>query len=193
MKTDLLRPASFGWKWCAVAASLFALTVTLWAQPARATSGVDPSLRVKILLTALSFDRALKQRAGDKVTILSSGTCDTRAVLDAADGKAIGGLPIRTVQAASTYETLTAQALEEKATLLFVCDASGKQLEMYLKFASTFNLLMMVENADLVAKGAALGVVDEGGRPRLVLNPEVSKKAGADFDARILSVAKIVN
>lgn len=160
--------------------------------PARAE--VPAAHKVKVLLTAMSFDKSLKSRAGDKITIVVLGKCGTLAAMQEASGKAINGLPIsvQTIEAFKDAGDLTEQLKKFSATALYICEANDAAIGSISSVAGKLKVLTLAEDPSWVEGKIALGVGEKGGRAELILNVNAAKAAGADFDARIFGVARVV-
>lgn len=159
-----------------------------------AAAEVAPTQKVKVLLTALSFDRSLKERAGDKLVIGVLGACDTSSALLEAAGKSINGLPIA-VQALGDYKgegELSGDLKSKNVSVLYVCSAPGDTLGGIASSAKKSNVVTLADNAEWVEEKLVLGVGEKEGRPELVLNVKAAKASGAEFDPRIFGVARVV-
>lgn len=175
---------------------LAAILLTALAAPLSGTAraAVAPTQKVKVLLTALSFNRTLKERAGDKIVIGVLGTCDTSPALLEASGKSINGLPI-SVQALGEYKgeaELTGTLKDKQVSVLFVCAAPGESLAGIAASAKKSSVVTLADNAEWVEEKLVLGVGEKDGRPELVLNVNAAKASGAEFDPRIFGVARVV-
>ncbi len=160
----------------------------------RAEAEIPPAHRVKVLLTALSFNKTMKQRATDKITIGILGKCDTATALQEAVGKAINGLPIA-VQLIGSFENEGAldQAVKKFAvTALYLCEANDAALSAAAAVAAKQKIVTLAEDPAWVENKIALGVGEKNGRAELVINLTAARAAGADFDARIFGVARVV-
>jgi hypothetical protein len=177
----------------ATAITTAVLAATLVAIP-RAEAEIPPAHRVKVLLTALSFDKTLKQRASDKITIGIVGKCDTISALQEAAGKAINGLPIavQTLGAFESESALDAAVKKNEIVALYLCEANETVLNAASAIASKHKVVTLAEDPSWVESKIALGVGEKNGRAELVINLPVSRAAGADFDARIFAVARVV-
>lgn len=159
-----------------------------------ARAEVAPAQKVKVLLTALSFDRSLKERAGDKVVIGVLGACDTSSALLEASGKSINGVPIA-VQSVGDFKgeaELGGDIKNKNISVLFVCAASDEAVGSIASAAKKHNVVTLADNAAWVEEKLVLGVGEKDGRPELVLNANAAKAAGAEFDPRIFGVARVV-
>lgn len=159
-----------------------------------AAAEVAPTQKVKVLLTALSFDRSLKERAGDRLVIGVLGTCDTSSALLEASGKSINGLPIA-VQALGDYKgegELNGEIKAKNVSVLYVCAAPGDSLGGIASSAKKLSVVTLADNAAWVEEKLVLGVGEKEGRPELVLNVNAAKASGAEFDPRIFGVARVV-
>lgn len=159
-----------------------------------ARAAVAPTQKVKVLLTALSFDRSLKERAGDKLVIGVLGTCDTSSALLEASGKSINGLPIA-VQVIGEFKSeaeLSGEMKSKNISVLYVCAAPGESLTGIASSAKKTSVVTLADKAEWVEDKLVLGVGEKDGRPELVLNVNAAKASGAEFDPRIFGVARVV-
>lgn len=188
---------SLGWlrflKSVSVSTFAFSLAFHTIAVP-RAVAEIPPAHRVKVLLTALSFNKTMKQRATDKITIGILGKCKTATALQEAVGKAINGLPIA-VQLIGDFESEGAleQAVKKfSVTALYLCEANDAALSAASALAAKQKIVTLAEDPDWVEDKIVLGVGEKAGRAELVINMSAAKAAGADFDARIFGVARVI-
>ena len=159
-----------------------------------AADGIPPDRKVTILLTALSFNTNLQQRAGDRLTILGIGDCEAFDTLRTTEGRAVNGIPIR-VREAGTFTTagdLDARVEEYDASVVFVCSASAEDWVTLGEVAARNKIILIADDPQWVETSATLGVGLRDNRPQLVLNMKNATAAGAQFDARIFGVARVI-
>lgn len=157
--------------------------------PALAGAQIVPATRVKVLLTALSFDRTLKEHADGGIVIGVLGSCDTSSALLEASGKSINGMPI-SIMALGDEGDLRGSLEKNNVDVLYICSAGN--LGAVAATAAKLNIVTLAEKVDWVEDKLVLGVGDKDGRPELVLNMNAAKAAGADFDPRIFGVARVI-
>jgi hypothetical protein len=168
---------------CAVATAAFARPV--WAESAEART-------VKILLTSLSFDRALVKRAVQgEIVIAVEGACPTAEVFRQVAGKRLRDFAIRVV----AFETKgpARQLDDSRPGAVFVCADAGVSADL-LAAANERAVLILTDGEAVVrAAEAAVGVEAGEGGVRLVVNASIARKQGADFDPRLYGAARVVD
>ena len=159
-----------------------------------AADGIPPDRKVTILLTALSFNTNLRQRAGDQLTILGVGECEAFDTLRTTEGRAVNGIPIR-IREGGTFTSagnLESQIEEYDASVLFICSASTEEWTAMGEVATRNKMILIADDPQWVETSATLGVGLRDNRPQLVLNMKNATAAGAEFDARIFGVARVI-
>lgn len=160
----------------------------MFAAPAFAGE-VPPDLKVKILLTALGFNRTLAASDTLEVVVGVVGECPTLKTLQEADGKKINGKPLRIVIAA---ETSYAYFDRSGINVVYFCQIDDAAAKTVGKAAGRLGATVLADNPALVATAAVMGVREQDGRPKLMLNMKLAKAAGLEFDPRIMGAAEIV-
>lgn len=167
-------------------ASLLLLSIIA---PRQARADITPELRVKILLTALGFDRTLAASDDYEVVIGVYGECPAYEVLQQAGGKKINGKPISIVKASAiTYAYLEQGGI----TVVYVCQITEDNAKILGKAAPRLGVAVLADNAGLVNSIALMGVREQGDRPRLRLNMRVAKESKIELDPQILGNADII-
>lgn len=168
----------------------FALTCALaLGAPAVVVADIAPELRVKILMTALGFNRTLAANDSLEVVVGVVGECPTLQALQQADGKKINGKPIRIVIASETsYAYLDRSGIN----VVYFCQIGEAEAKTVGKAAGRLGATVLADDPALVATAAMMGVREFEGHPRLMLNMKLAKAAGLEFDPRIMGAAEIV-
>lgn len=155
-----------------------------------ARAEVPPELRVKILLTALGFNRTLASSDALEIVLGVVGDCPTIAALRLAEGKKVNGKAIRVVTAS---ETTYAYFDRSGINVVYFCQIDADQAKTVGKAAARLGATVMADDPDLVAVGAMMGVREQDGHPKLLLNMKLAKLAQIEFDPRILGAAEVVS
>lgn len=167
---------------------LFAFALAL-AFPAAAAAEIAPEQRVKVLLTALGFNRSLAASDALEIVLGVVGDCPTLQALQQADGKTINGKPLRVVVAS---ETSYAYMDRSGINVVYFCQIGEAEAKTVGKAAGRLGATVLADDPALVATAAMMGVREHEGRPRLMLNMKLAKAAGLEFDPRIMGAAEIV-
>ena len=159
----------------------------LLAAPARAE--VSPELRVKIMLTALGFDRSLASGDSLEVVIGVYGECPAGENLRQAVGKKING---KSISVDKITEANYAGLEKSGVNVVYICAIADADAKIVGKAAPRLGIAVLADDAGLVDSVALMGVREQEGRPRLRLNMKIAKAAQIDFDPRILGNAEVV-
>lgn len=175
---------------------LGALAMLLFPRVAWASDEVS-TRHVAILMRALAYDRDLKARAGDSVTIAvvyKPGTPDADRVISTfkeIERLTLQGLPVRVVSLPVSAD-LSAKLRGEKASALYLVAGLDDSLDAVLAASRQNQAVTMATRRSYVERGASVGVVMAGGRPKLVVNLKASRAEGAKFGSDLLAVATVL-
>lgn len=159
--------------------------------------------KVKILMTVLSYDQKLQAKCGPEIQIgliyrVGHGKSEQEArslrdTIQAGAAKKINGLPIKVrlvgLDSAGGAEGAFKQ---HELDILYICFGFGDMLSSILDGAGRLRLLTMTGQKKYVKAGVAVGVAEEEGRAKILVNPEAVKAQGSEFDPRLLRLAKLV-
>ncbi len=173
----------------------------LWPQSQR--RWIDPASQFRLYLKVLTFDRNLKARIGDSLTIgiLFAGLArESLQARDdfaraAADGPAeFEGLPVRVVPIKYGKEAQIEAALaEESIDALYVTpignyDLAPVSAACRAKGVSTFSGI-----PEYVGRGLSVSFGSRGRQAEVLINKGNSRAEGSDFSARLLDMVTVVD
>jgi hypothetical protein len=179
--------------------------VLLGASPALADNSIIPfDLQAKLFLTALTYDKNLEKRGGDELTIgllyfpevsqSKEYTLQFSQALKEFKDKKVRGLGIITVLLSyTTTDALTSDISRHNIDILYIGTGTKNLVKEITGVTQSKGVLSFASTATYVTDcGVSLAVGLKGGRPKLYLNLPSSKKEGADFGAKLLRVADVV-
>ena len=174
--------------------------------PLSANNGdVPPELQAKLFLTALTYDKNLEKRADSLLNIGIVYFTDVpqskkeaenfSKTLEAFKDKKISGRSFTTVLL--TYNgngDLKKKIVEKEIDVVFIARGKKQQVEKLLKLTQTEKILSCTSKAEYVTTcGVTMAVGLKDNKPKIYLNLSSAKREGADFSAKFLRVAEIVN
>ncbi len=168
---------------------------------ASAETTVPIKILASVVLKVLEYDRSLPARTPKGVVvglITDANTQSTQqALLDGFEIMKKTNVQGRAVQLvavnAATPEGLEQQLEAAGVNLLFAgsrCKEST--LSAVLAVARKKKVPAITDKEEMVQKGFVLGVVEEKGKPRIVINFSEIKPQGMDLPSGVLQLAKIV-
>jgi hypothetical protein len=181
--------------------SLLALTLThaLHSQDMPAPVGVQFPLLMKVL----SFDRSLGTRVGNEVVIgviyqksfriSLNAMNDLLSALEDSPIEQVEGIPIRCVPIAINVEGDLAEALSKSgANVVYITPLRSVRIETITSVCQSKRILTLTGVPDYIELGLALGVGTKGEKPLIIINLAAAKAVGADFNAQLLHLAKVI-
>ena len=168
-----------------------------WAQP------VPPKSQALLLLRILAYDHNLAHRAdGRIVTIVvvyrpggeSEDTANelVNVVREVGKTTTIANNAVQIVRLAYSEKTFDADIVRFKAAALYVSAGLGDNLATITGSTREHKLLSFTGNEDYVGAGVSVGFSLQDSKPTILVNIPSSRSEGADLDAALLRVAKIV-
>lgn len=152
---------------------------------------VPASLMVKIIMAAVAFDHSIDQRFGDTVIVGvvggSNRALEIKTVLEGYADKKLKGKPLEII-------TLGADELENREVdLVFFSEPLGGNAKKYAEICRRKNATGVSFDEAGVVAGIPLGVeLTDDGKPKLLINLNAAKAAGANFSAQVLKLARLV-
>jgi hypothetical protein len=155
----------------------------------------------KILLRALSFDRALAARAGTEVVI--SVVYDARASNGEGErdgrvhafrklaGRTIAGLPMRVISSDCSPPSRMDEALRG-VDIVYLARGAKACVRAVTAATRKLRIASLASERALVEQGVTIGVTIENARPRLLVNLKASKAEGLDLTAQMLQLAEVI-
>jgi YfiR/HmsC-like len=155
----------------------------------------------RILLRALSFDRALATRAGREVVI--SVVYDARASGSERerDGRVlafrklsvrtIAGLPMRVTWSDCSPSKSMDDALRD-VDIVYLTSGAKECVRTVTAVTRRLRIASLASERALVELGVTIGVTMDGARPRLLVNLKASKAEGLDLASQMLQLAEVI-
>jgi YfiR/HmsC-like len=180
------------------AAALALVHAVAAVRPVHASPADDEA---RILLRAISFDRALAGRAGDEVVISvvydgrASGGERERdgrvlAFRKLAD-RTIAGLPMRVTSSDCTSSRPLDEALRG-VDIVYLTSGAKECVRAVTAVTRRLRIASLTSERALVAQGVTIGVTIEGARPKLLVNLKASKAEGLDLASQMLQLAEVI-
>ena len=166
---------------------------------------VPPELQAKLFLTALTYDKHLEKRAHAQVDIgilyfpeslqSKEEALNLSKTLEGFKDKKISGRSFHTV--ILTYDGnggLKKKIVDEHIDVLFIARGEKQLVEEVLKVTQSEKILSCTSKAEYVTTcGVTMAVGLKDNKPKIYLNLSSAKREGADFSAKFLRVAEIVD
>jgi hypothetical protein len=168
------------------------------------TTGQDlpPDVQYSFMTKILTYDRALKARAGDTITVgivyqsnfaASRSTKDELVLaIEKSPVERIRGLPIAYVTIDASRGRLSADELARLGvTVLYVTPLSGIETESIAEICRASRVPSMTGVSEQVDAGVAVGILHDGSNRVFRVNLSEAKRQGADFSSQFLKLARI--
>jgi hypothetical protein len=164
---------------------------------------VPVDVQVPLFVKILSFDRNLSTRAHGEVVlgVLCQGKYRTSSAVASEvqrearrmAGATIGGLPVRVV-VIDLDETpdLVATLHRLHVTVLYVSPLRAVDVRSVTKASRAAQITTLTGVPRYVETGLAIGIDMKGERPEIMVNLAASRAEGADLNAQLLKLARIV-
>jgi hypothetical protein len=155
----------------------------------------------KILLRAISFDRALATRAGRDVVITI--VYDGRVNGDAQErdarvlsfrklaGRTIAGLPIKIDSSDCSPPKPMSESLQG-TDIVYLTRGAKDCVRAVTAATRKLRIASLASTRSLIEQGITLGVTIEGTRPKLLVNLAASKAEGVDLSSQVLQLAEVI-
>jgi hypothetical protein len=184
---------------------ILALITTGIPAPASPDNGDIPvDLQAKLFLTALTYDKNLKKRADEKLEIgilYFSETSHSRKeaetfsqVLEEFKDKKISGRSFHVALLSySDNGRLKKKIVNKHIDLLYIAQGEKNLVQKVLEVTQSEKILSCTSRAEYVTTyGVTMAVGLKDNKPKIYLNLSSAKREGADFSAKFLRVAEIV-
>jgi len=166
---------------------------------------VPPELQAKLFLTALTYDKNLEKEAEKQLDIgilyfpespqSKEEALNLSKTLEGFKDKKISGRSFQTL--ILTYDGnggLKKKIVDEHIDVLFIARGEKKLIEEVLKVTRSEKILSCTGKAEYVTTcGVTMAVGLKDNKPKIYLNLSSAKREGADFSAKFLRVAEIVD
>ena len=185
------------------------VTVISWGViplTASADNGKVPvDLQVKLILTALTYDKNLETRANGQLNIgilyfpessQSKKEADQFAeTLEGFKDKKISGRSfVGTLLTYSDNGGLSKKIIDKNIDVIYIAQGEKELIERVLKVTQSEKILSCTGKAEYVSScGVSMAVGLKDNKPKIYLNLSSAKSEGADFSAKFLRVAEIVD
>ena len=174
--------------------------------PASADNGEVPvDLQVKLILTALTYDKNLETRANGELHIGILYFPESSQSKKEADlfAKTLEGFKDKKISGRSfngsliTYAgngALSKKITEQHIDVLYIAQGEKEEIDRVLKVTQSEKILSCCGKSEYVSTcGVTMAVGLKDQKPKLYLNLNSAKQEGADFSAKFLRVAEIVD
>ena len=187
---------------------LFVAVITCGLIPPSASADngeVPPELQAKLFLTALTYDKNLEKEADKQLDIgilyfpespqSKEEALNLSKTLEGFKDKKISGRNFHT--AILTYQGnggLKKKIVDEHIDVLFIASGKKELVHEVLKITQSEKMLSCTSKAEYVTTcGVTMAVGLKDNKPKIYLNLSSAKREGADFSAKFLRVAEIVD
>ncbi len=181
----------------------------LAVSPGRAAAQDTPvpvDVQVQIMVKILNFDRKLPQRLGGRlvVGVLYQGRYRTSANVGGEVCRTLLALPKAGLGALESLQIsclaidldlahdLAATLRREQIQVLYVSPLRAFRLEELVAMSRAAQITTLTGVPRYVETGLAIGVDMKGDRPEIVINLPASRAEGADLNAQVLKLARVV-
>jgi ABC-type uncharacterized transport system substrate-binding protein len=180
-------------------ALLFAGVVSVVAQEVV----VPVEVQVVLLCKVLAFDRALASRPGGEIVVGVVYQSRYRASVEVKEEflrtatslgeQHIAGLRVRFVPVELDDATHLAQQLTGLGLdALYVCPLRAVEVSAVSQATRKAQVVSFTGLPSYVHEGLAVGFGVQGDKPQLVVNLKAARAEGADFDARLLKLSRVL-
>ena len=161
---------------------------------------VPVAVQIPVLLKVLSFDRQLHARAGGEIVVgvayqsgnRASSVAHEDAVRLFSAAHDVNGVPMRVVTIDLDHDDLDASLKQQPLTALYIAPLRATDVGHLAEVARDAGATTMTGVLRYVELGLAIGIGQQGGRPKIFMNLESCRGEGADFPAELLKLAQIV-
>ena len=174
--------------WLASLLSTLCLAASAIAQDVE----VAPAVQIPILVKVLSFDRG--QRGARELSVgvvYQSGNRASSFIRDEVV-RALGAQGVRVVSIDLDHDRLSDVLAEADLRAIYVTPLRATDIGTVAAAARDARVTSLTGVPSYVSNGLAVGVGNRGGRPRILINLEASRREGADLGAELLKLAEIV-
>ncbi len=188
-----------------VTAITLAVGGLLLVGPKAAFAETVPAARQASILTrSLAYDRNMKDRAGDSVSVgvlyragnAASENCanEMAQAFRALEKFAVHGLPFKALRIAyDNGGSMKDLIRNEGIDALYACNGLDSEVDAIAGLAQERKLITMGAREDYVTKALSIGVFTIDGKPTILINWGESQKEGASFSSDLVRLAKVIN
>jgi hypothetical protein len=164
-----------------------------------------PKKQALLLLRVLAYDRNLRKRGGEQsasVVILyregnensESLSADMTSALDeVASTATVSGLAVRSVAIAyNSPAELDSKLVAQRAAAVYLCPGLGDAVPLIVGVARKRTALTLTSTASYSRAGVSIGLFREEDKPLIVVNLPAARAEGADLEAGLLDVVRVI-
>lgn len=171
---------------------------------ARAADDLPPGRQAALILRVLPYDRNLRQRAGEAVTVAvlhREGHAEsqayaldmTAALQDVARGARIRDLTVRIISIAYTGpEALEAAVSSAQVTALYVCPGLPEAMDAILDVSRRHKVLSFSGRENEVRERLGIGLIRRGSKAALLVNLREAVAEGAALEPEMLALSEVL-
>jgi hypothetical protein len=177
---------------------IFLWTVVLCAQE----MVVPVKLQLALLLKVLTFDRNLKQRAGDELAIAICYQHEYEKSLKVKDEllrvikvspvDRIGDIPLRFSSIDIGKDDLAKAISKDDVDVLYLTPLRDIAIQKITTVSRARKTRTLTGVPDYVKSGLAVGIGLREEKPLIIINLPAAKAEGADFSSQLLKLAKVI-
>jgi hypothetical protein len=163
---------------------------------------VPENLQYALYCKALVYDRQLKARSGDLVTIgilyqnrYRASRESMEAFREAARSSTIQEiqtLPVSITEVDIERADWQQRVADQGVDILYIAPLRGVDLHQVAAFAGDHHLLTLSGQAEYVDDGIAIGLQVAGDHPQIIINLTAARAQGADLSSQLLKLAKVI-
>lgn len=196
-RTSSARPPRAGH----AAALLLALVIGSAGAARAADTPLDK--QVAVLVRAMSFDRGLKARVGQRLDVLvlyarddvasAEMATSVKSAFDLLAGMSVQGAPLAAqsigiVDAAGLQQALKSRDFDA----VYVCSGLDDLIAPLRRETASLGVLSIASSSANVAAGLSLGLDLSGPKPTLVVNLAQARAERVDFASTMLNLARVI-
>ncbi len=177
--------------------AILCLCITFMSSVCFSGDYVPAKLQVAFIIKIFNFDKGIASRAGGsvKIGILDAGGSDlkdeVKSQIKAASSKTIAGLSIEVVDISFSGKDALVGATKDVAILYVLPGNEGNVAA--IKAACAENKTRSFSCVEsMIEGGIGIGVVLQGGKPKILINKSAAEESGAQLSAGVLKLAKLV-
>src|SRR4051812_38532402 len=167
-------------------------------------SDLPINFQAVFLLRVMAYDRNLKSRAGDAVSVLiayregnrssESAKADLQATLVKISKESqVADLPVQVATVAYRKPADLEDAITSaNASALYVCPGLEDMVQPISEITRKKSVLTFTGVESWIKLGLSIGLVARAGKPAIIVNLPVSKEEGADLDPALLRLAEVL-
>jgi len=158
-----------------------------------------------LMLRILAYDHNLASRIDSKktvnvVVVYKSGNSESEdasnelssVIREVAKSTTVANNAVAVTRVGFNEKTFDADIAKEKAAAIYVAPGLADNLSAISASTHQHKMLSFCAGEDCVTRGAAVGFALADDKPTILINLPASRSEGADLDAALLRVAKII-